>query len=68
MTEKLSPWCKRAKIAMIENDIAVKDLSAELAYNRSYISSVLNGRVISPPVRKRISDFLNISDADDDYD
>ena len=68
MTEKLSPWCKRAKIAMIENDIAVKDLSAELGYNRSYISSVLNGRVISPPVRKRISDFLNISDADDDYD
>ena len=52
MAEKLSPWCKRAKIAMIENDIAVNDLSAELEYNRSYISSVLNGRVISPPVRK----------------
>lgn len=66
MTEKLSPWCKRAKIAMIENDIAVKDLSVELEYNRSYISSVLNGRVISPPVRKRISDFLNISDSDDE--
>ena len=66
MSEKLSPWCKRAKIAMIENDIAVNDLSAELEYNRSYISSVLNGRVISPPVRKRISDFLNISDSDDE--
>lgn len=66
MAEKLSPWCKRAKIAMIENDIAVNDLSAELEYNRSYISSVLNGRVISPPVRKRISDFLNISDSDDE--
>ena len=68
MAEKLSPWCKRAKIAMIKNDIAVNDLSAELEYNRSYISSVLNGRVISPPVRKRISDFLNISDSDDDED
>lgn len=66
MAEKLSPWCKRAKIAMIQNDIAVNDLSAELEYNRSYISSVLNGRVISPPVRKRISDFLNISDSDDE--
>lgn len=66
MAEKLSPWCKRAKIAMIENDIAVNDLSTELEYNRSYISSVLNGRVISPPVRKRISDFLNISDSDDE--
>lgn len=66
MAEKLSPWCKRAKIAMIQNDIAVNELSAELEYNRSYISSVLNGRVISPPVRKRISDFLNISDSDDE--
>ena len=66
MAEKLSPWCKRAKIAMIKNDIAVNDLSAEMEYNRSYISSVLNGRVISPPVRKRISDFLNISDSDDE--
>lgn len=64
MAEKLSPWCKRAKIAMIKNDIAVNDLSAELEYNRSYVSSVLNGRVISPPVRKRISDFLDISDSD----
>lgn len=66
MAEKLSPWCKRAKIAMIENDIAINELSAVLEYNRSYISSVLNGRVISPPVRKRISDFLNISDSDDE--
>lgn len=45
---KIVSWCKRAKIAMIKNDIAVNDLSAELEYNRSYISSVLNGRVISP--------------------
>lgn len=66
MAEKLSPWCKRAKIAMIENDIAINELSAALEYNRSYISSVLNGRVISPKVRKRISDFLNISDSDDE--
>lgn len=66
MAEKLSPWCKRAKIAMIQNDIAVNDLAKDLEYNRSYVSSVLNGRVVSPPVRKRISDFLNISDSDEE--
>ena len=66
MAEKLSPWCKKAKIAMIQQDIAVNDLSVELEYNRSYVSSVLNGRVISPPVRKRISDFLHISDSDEE--
>ena len=49
MAEKLSPWCKKAE---------------QLGNNRSYISSVLNGRVVSPPIRKRISDYLNITDDD----
>ena len=59
MAEKLSPWCKKAKIAMIQ-----KDMAERLGNNRSYISSVLNGRVVSPPIRKRISDYLNITDDD----
>ena len=59
MAEKLSPWCKKAKIAMIQKDIGVSDMAEKLGNNRSYISSVLNGRVVSPPIRKRISDYLN---------
>lgn len=65
MAEKLSPWCKKAKIAMIQKDIGVSDMAEKLGNNRSYISSVLNGRVVSPPIRKRISDYLNITDDDD---
>ena len=45
MAEKLSPWCKKAKIAMIQKDIGVSDMAERLGNNRSYISSVLNGRV-----------------------
>ena len=58
MAEKLSPWCKKAKIAMIQKDIGVSDMAERLGNNRSYISSVLN------PIRKRISDYLNITDDD----
>lgn len=54
MAEKLSPWCKKAKIAMIQKDIGVSDMAERLGNNRSYISSVLNGRVVSPPIRKRM--------------
>ena len=46
MAEKLSPWCKKAKIAMIQKDIGVSDMAERLGNNRSYISSVLNGRVV----------------------
>lgn len=68
MAEKLSPWCKKAKIAMIKGDIEVNKLASELGYNRPYLSSVLNGRVVSPPARKCISDYLNITDSDLDED
>lgn len=39
MAEKLSPWCKKAKIAMIQKDIGVSDMAERLGNNRSYISS-----------------------------
>ena len=41
MAEKLSPWCKKAKIAMIQKDIGVSDMAERLGNNRSYISSGL---------------------------
>lgn len=43
MQKKLSPWCKKAKIAMIQNDISVNDLAEELGCSRCYLSSTLNG-------------------------
>lgn len=44
MQKKLSPWCKKAKIAMIQNDISVNDLAEELGCSRCYLSSTLNGK------------------------
>lgn len=45
MQKKLSPWCKKAKIAMIQNDISVNDLAEELGCSRCYLSSTLNTTV-----------------------
>ena len=59
MQKKLSPWCKKAKIAMIQNDLA-----EELGCSRCYLSSTLNGNNTSIEIRRRISDYLNISDSD----
>lgn len=64
MQKKLSPWCKKAKIAMIQNDISVNDLAEELGCSRCYLSSTLNGKNTSIEIRRRISDYLNISDSD----
>ena len=66
MGRKLPVWCKRAKIAMLQSDISVSDLADELNLTRPYVSSVLNGRVNSPAAVKRISDFLQIADAENE--
>ena len=54
MEKKLSVWCKSAKIEMIRRDIKTTTLAKNLGMNRSYVSSILNGRVYSGPAVKRI--------------
>lgn len=64
MEKKLSAWCKNAKIEMINRDLKTTTLAKELDMNRSYVSSILNGRVYSTPAVKKISDYLGIADSD----
>lgn len=64
MEKKLSPWCKNAKIAMIEQDITTAEMAKMLGMNRSYLSSIINGRIYSTMTVKKISDFLGIQDSD----
>lgn len=64
MGKKLSAWCKNAKIEMINRDLKTTTLAKELDMNRSYVSSILNGRVYSAPAVKKISDYLGIADSD----
>ena len=57
---KLSPWCKAAKIAMIERDRGISDLAKAVNMSKEYTTSIINGRVLSEPATKAISDVLNI--------
>ena len=64
MEKKLSAWCKNAKIEMINRDLKTTTLAKELDMNRSYVSSILNGRVYSAPAVKKISDYITKKVAD----
>ena len=64
MRRELSPWCKRAKLTMFERGITDTKMAKDLGYNRSYVNSIVNGRLKCLPAIKRISDYLNISDSD----
>ena len=47
---------------MIQQDINIIELADELNLTRSYLTSILNGRVTSPIAVKKISDRLQIPD------
>lgn len=63
MNKNLSPWCKSAWHAMIDKGMMVRDVADGTGMNRSYVSTILNGRVYSKVAVKRISDFLDIPDS-----
>lgn len=64
MNKNLSPWCKTAKKTMIDRDLSVNDVADGIGMARSYVSTILNGRVYSKIAVKRISDYLGIQDSD----
>ena len=61
MKRKLSPWCKEVKKAMIDRDMSIADLAAELNLSRAYITRIIKGTFIIPETKKRISKYLDIS-------
>lgn len=52
MKRKLSPWCKEVKKAMIDRDMSIADLAAELNLSSAYITRIINGTFIIPETKK----------------
>lgn len=62
MARVLTPWCKQAKIRLIELDMTVAELASKVGLTREYTSAIVNGRAFSEPAIKSISDVLNIAE------
>ncbi|MCI9545357.1 MAG: helix-turn-helix transcriptional regulator [Lachnospiraceae bacterium] len=58
---ELSPWGKQCKVQMVILDKTLEDLSVETKLSKTYISSIINGRMIPPEDTIRvISDALEV--------
>jgi len=62
MARALSPWCKKAKIRLIQLDMTVAELADKVGLTREYTSAIVNGRAYSEQAVKAISDVLNIEE------
>lgn len=65
VSKKTSAWSKAVKKRLIDLDMSIYDLADKLGMSRVYVSSVVNGRVISPNAIKKISYALGL---DTEYD
>lgn len=48
MKRELTPWGKQCKIQMVALGKSLSDLSDETNLSRTYISAIINGRLLAP--------------------
>lgn len=58
---KLPPWCKKARVTLIMNDMTVEDIAEKTGYCVQHVNSILSGRLKSQKAVDKISDVLGIS-------
>lgn len=61
MKRILPPWSKEVKIALINRDMSVTELSDQIGISRCYVSRVVNGTAFAPEIADRVSRFLEIT-------
>lgn len=61
MKREISPWGMRCKTQMLLMGKTLRQLSAETNYSVSYLSAIINGRIIVPDATvKAISEALEV--------
>ena len=54
---EIPAWAQRVRHSMVDAGISVTDLAQEIGLSRVYVSTVLNGKRISPGVQERIESW-----------
>ncbi len=46
--KQLSPWGQQCKLQMLVLGKSLADISCDTKYSRTYISAIINGRIVAP--------------------
>ena len=62
--KNITPWGKMCKAQMVLLDMSLADVAKKAGYSRSYVSAVINGRVVVPEEsRQKIGAVLKVGDS-----
>ncbi|MCI8507710.1 MAG: helix-turn-helix transcriptional regulator [Lachnospiraceae bacterium] len=63
MSKTITPWGKQCKAQMILLDLSLHDLSNAVGLSHTYVSAIINGRMIAPAETvEKISRALQIKE------
>lgn len=48
MGKNMTPWGKQCKVQMAVLGMSLKDLSKSVGLSHTYVSAIINGRIIAP--------------------
>lgn len=58
----MSDWGKECKVQMLRKGMTLKDVADATSYTRTYISAIINGRVIPPfETMEKINSVLEVN-------
>lgn len=61
MSKTITPWGRQCKAQMVLQGISLKDLSKTVGLSNTYVSAVINGRMVVPAeTTEKISKALNV--------
>lgn len=61
MSKTITPWGRRCKAQMSLLDITLKELSETVGLSNTYVSAIINGRIIAPEeTTEKINKALNM--------
>ena len=60
MAKEMSTWEKKVRKALIDRDMNIPELAAEVGFNVSYLYDVFSGARPGEKVKAAVNDFLGI--------
>lgn len=62
MGRTITPWGRQCKAQMAIKNLSLEDLSVSVGLSRTYISAIINGRVVAPDETvKKINRALGVA-------
>ena len=64
MGKNMTPWGKQCKVQMALLGLSLKDLSETVGLTNTYVSAIINGRVVAPEETvEKINQALQVKEA-----